>query len=73
MRDAFAIGAPSPLPSALSSAGGGVMTGRIVERDSGNRRVKKRVEACRYILEICDEACRELVELEREGMDEDSN
>jgi hypothetical protein len=24
-------------------------------------------------LEICDEACRELVELEREDMDEDSN
>lgn len=36
----------------VSSDAGGVRTGRIVERDSGNRRVRKSVEDCRYILEI---------------------
>jgi hypothetical protein len=30
----------------VSSAAGGVMTGRMVERDSGRRRVRKSVEAC---------------------------
>ena len=43
----------------VSSSPGGLITGRIVERDSGSRRVKKRDEDCRYILDIWEEACRE--------------
>lgn len=41
----------------------------MVDRDSGKRRVRKRVEDWRYILEICEEACREDVEF-REDMEE---
>ena len=37
------------------------MTGRMVDRASGNRRVRNSVEACLYIFEICEEAWRELV------------
>ena len=47
------------------------MTGRIVDRDSGNRRVKNSCEDCRYILEICEEACR--VEEDREETDDESS
>lgn len=36
-----------------------------MDNDSGSRRVRKRVEACRYILDIWEEACREEVEFER--------
>lgn len=69
-RAAFAIGALSPLLSVtVSSSLGGLITGRIVESDSGNRRVKKRVDACLYIFEICEEACRE-VEEEREEIED---
>jgi hypothetical protein len=46
------------------------MTGRIVESDSGNRRVRKRVEDCRYIFEICDEVCREEVLFDRDEIEE---
>jgi hypothetical protein len=56
------------------SAGGGVMTGRIVDSDSGNRRVRNNVDACLYIFEICEEAClEEDPEFEREEMLEESN
>jgi hypothetical protein len=51
---------------------GGVMTGRIVESDSGSRRVRKSVDACLYILEICEEACRVEEEL-RDEMEEESS
>lgn len=65
---ALDIGAGSGL-AFVSSRGAGVITGRIVERDSGKRRVRKRVEACLYILEIWEEACRELKE-ERDDIEE---
>jgi hypothetical protein len=68
VRLALATGAGSD--EGVSSGFGGVMTGRMVERDSGSRRVRKRVDDCRYILEIWDEACRKEVELEREEMEE---
>lgn len=68
---AFAIGAGSGV-AFVSSASCVAITGKIVERDSGSRRVRKSVEDCRYILEICDEACREDVEF-REDIDEVSN
>ena len=42
---AFEMGAASG-SALVSSVGGGVITGRIVERDSGNRRVKKSVDDC---------------------------
>jgi hypothetical protein len=45
------------------------MTGSIVESDSGRRRVRKSVEACLYILEICEEVWRDVDE-EREDMEE---
>jgi hypothetical protein len=62
VRLALAIGAGSGVASA-SSVGWGVITGRIVERDSGNLRVRKSVDDCRYVLEICDEGCLEDMEL----------
>lgn len=46
-----------------------MITGRMVDRDSGNRRVKNNWEDCRYTLEIWEEACR-VVEEEREEMDD---
>jgi hypothetical protein len=49
------------------------MTGRTVVNDSGNRRVRKRVDACLYILEIWDAPCREGVDLESEETEEDMN
>ena len=45
-----------------------MITGMMVERDSGNRRVRKSWEDCLYILVIWEEACR-LVE-EREAMED---
>ena len=69
VRLAFEIGVGSRF-ALVSSGAAGVITGRIVERDSGSRRVRKRVDDCRYILEIWEEACREL-ELVREEMDEE--
>lgn len=58
-------------PFKSCSAVGEVITGRIVDKDSGRRRVRKSVEACRYILEIWEEPCRgEDVALE---MEEESN
>ena len=66
VRDAFAIGAESPLVLvAVSSPLGGLITGSIVERDSGSLRVRNKVEDCRYILDICEEACREEVLFDR--------
>jgi len=47
------------------------MTGSMVERDSGRRRVRNSVEDCLYILEIWDEVCRE--EDENDDMDEESS
>jgi hypothetical protein len=48
------------------------MTGSIVERDSGSRRVRKRVEDWRYILDIWDEECREEADdADREEIDEE--
>lgn len=41
-----------------------------MDRDSGNRRVKNNVDACRYILEIWEEACR-VEEEEREETDDE--
>jgi hypothetical protein len=66
VRDALAIGAGSFVSSGL----GGVMTGRIVERDSGSRRVRKSVEDWRYIFEICDEVCRDEVLFDRDEIEE---
>lgn len=66
VRLALATGASS---EGKSSEFGGVITGWMVERDSGSRRVRKSVDDCRYILEIWDEVCRE-EELEREEMEE---
>jgi hypothetical protein len=68
VRDAFEIGEGSG-SAFVSSEAGGVITGRIVDRDSGNRRVKNSCEDCRYILEIWEEACR-VVDEERDEMDE---
>ncbi len=51
VRDARAIGAGSAAAELLSASseggGGGVMRGRTVDRASGSRRVKKRVDAWR--------------------------
>lgn len=69
MREALAIGAGSG-EALLSSGFGGVITGSIVERDSGSRRVRKRVDDCLYILDIWEEFCREEVELEREDIED---
>lgn len=49
-----------------------MITGRIVDKDSGNRRVRKSVDACRYILVICDEVWREEAEPSEE-IEEESN
>ena len=69
---ALEIGAGSLEP--LASSPGGVMTGSIVESDSGNRRVRKRVEDWRYILDICEEPCleecKEEIELPRSCCEE---
>jgi len=46
VRLAFEMGVGSKF-ALVSSAVGGVMTGRMVERDSGSRRVRKSVEDCR--------------------------
>lgn len=66
--DAFAMGADSS-----DSSEDAVMTGRIVDRDSGRRRVRNSVEDCRYILVIWDEPLRDDVGFERDGMEEESN
>lgn len=68
VRDAFEMGAGSG-SAFVSSEAAGVITGRIVDRDSGNRRVKNNCDDCRYILEIWEEACRVLDE-EREETDD---
>jgi hypothetical protein len=68
VRDAFEMGEGSR-SAFVSSEAGGVITGRIVDRDSGNRRVKNNCEDCRYILEIWEDACRVLDE-EREETDD---
>lgn len=52
---AFAIGAGSGV-ALVSSLACVAITGKIVDRDSGSRRVRKSVEDWRYILDICDEA-----------------
>lgn len=57
VREALDIGASdfarsSGLVFSMSEEEDGVMTGRIVESDSGKRRVRKRVEAWRYVFEI---------------------
>lgn len=49
--DDLAIGADSPWRDGL----GGVMRGRSVVRASGRRRVRKSVEAWRYVLEMCED------------------
>jgi hypothetical protein len=69
--DALAIGTGSLLETLpfRSCSVGGVITGKIVERDSGRRRVRKSVDACRYILEMCEEPWRE----EEELVEEESN
>jgi hypothetical protein len=73
VRLAFEIGAGSGSAFGFVSSGiDGVMTGMIVERDSGNRRVRNSVDDCLYILEICEEACRVEEEL-REEIEEESS
>lgn len=62
MREELAIGAA---PSSSSD----ITTGRIVESDSGKRLVRKSVDACRYILEICDDELRDDNESEREDIE----
>jgi hypothetical protein len=54
VRDALATGAGSV---ESSSVPGGVMSGRVVDRASGSRRVRKSVDAWRYVLDMCDEEC----------------
>lgn len=54
-RDARATGAGSNEPLG-SSDGGGDTKGRTVDRASGNRRVRNRVEAWRYVLEMWEDA-----------------
>lgn len=51
VREAEATGAGVP----SSADDGGVMSGRTVLNASGKRRVKNKVEACRYVLEMWDE------------------
>jgi hypothetical protein len=68
VRLAFAIGAGSWV-ALESSVGCEVITGSMVDNDSGSRRVRNSVEDCLYILEIWEEACREDEEL-REAIEE---
>lgn len=63
--EARATGGGSP----CSVDSGGVIKGRSVVRASGRRRVKKRVEAWRYVLDIC-EGWRDAVDDERDDIDE---
>lgn len=37
-----------------------VISGRIVVRASGSRRVRNNVEACRYVLDMCEDCFAEL-------------
>jgi uncharacterized oligopeptide transporter (OPT) family protein len=65
VRDPLAIGASAmmvvlPLLSVSVCA---VMTGVIVESDSGNRRVRNSVELCLYIFEIWEVCLEAVVEL----------
>lgn len=54
-RDALATGAGSAIPLAPSECvDGGVINGKMVERASGNRRVKNKVDDWRYVLEMDD-------------------
>jgi len=55
VREDLATGAGSKVVPLGSSDGGGVMSGRTVDRASGSRRVRKSVEDWRYVLEILDE------------------
>ena len=65
VREARATGAGSPLSS------GGEIRGRRVERASGRRRVRKRVDAWRYVLEIWEGWRDAVVEPSEEEMDEE--
>src|SRR3569833_298178 len=58
VREAVATGAGSAA-SVESSFAGGVTRGRIVDKDSGSRRVKNSVEACLYVLEMLEGECRD--------------
>jgi len=69
VREALATGAGSVTPFG-SPDGGGVINGRMVERASGSRRVRNRLEACRYVLETWEEECREEEEASDEMEDE---
>lgn len=66
VREAFATGAGSA-EAPESSSDGGVMRGRMVDRASGSRRVRKSVDAWRYVLDMCDE------EFLAEEMEEESD
>jgi hypothetical protein len=52
VRDALATGAGSEAP--FVSPAGGPTSGKMVVSASGKRRVRNKVDACRYVLEICD-------------------
>lgn len=49
-REDLATGAGSVMPSA-ECVGGGVISGRMVERASGSLRVRNNEDDCRYVLE----------------------
>jgi hypothetical protein len=52
VREALATGAGS---EASFSGLDGVMSGRMVDRASGSRRVRKSVDDWRYVLDMCEE------------------
>lgn len=52
-RDALATGAGSAVPLLpLACVVGGVIKGKMVERASGSRRVRNKVDDWRYVLEM---------------------
>lgn len=75
VRLAFATGAGSfsALDSAVSPRPeGGVTRGRMVDRASGRRRVRKSCDDWRYVLEMCEVDWRaEAVGEDRDDIDED--
>jgi len=68
-REARTTGAGSVNPFASDPSVDGVIKGKTVDNASGNRRVRNSCDACRYVLEICDGATRELVDETRDGIE----
>ena len=63
LREAFATGAGSP----FSTGSGGAISGSTVVSASGSRRVRNRVEAWRYVLEIGDGWREDVVDIAEEN------